>query len=78
MNRDDIVVIILNILFTATCTIMILWPLTFTQVPVEAVHNWYGKDLHTYLVFTHAMATGLWLFGEGLINTLWFISDKNA
>ena len=77
-NIEFIVIIVMNLVFTLVCAIMILWPLTFTQVPLNEVHNWYGKDLHTYLVFTHSLATGVWLLGEGVINILWIIHDKKG
>ena len=77
-NTDVVAGVLLNVIITITCAIAILWPLTYTQVPVESIHQWYGRDLHTYLIYLHTVTTFLWVLGEGVVNILWFVMNKKG
>ena len=45
----------------------ILYSLTYVAVPVEAAHEWYGRDLRTYLIAVHAFTLAFAL----LIDAIW-------
>ena len=55
---------------------MILYTLTYKSVPIQSQHEWYGSDLHTYLIVTHSMMFGLGLFMMVVANIL-LIADMN-
>ena len=72
MGRDDYIELFVNVLFTVTCAGMILYTLTFTQVPATAVNEWYGSSLETYLKYTHGLITSVWVLGEAILNLFFF------
>ena len=49
--------LIFNLVIVVICVGIILYSLTYTSVPVNAQHLWYGTDLHTYLFWDHLFTT---------------------
>ena len=60
----------LNLLVLGVTAGLILYTLTYTQVPVDAQHLWYGKDLQTYLFWDHLGCTAIGVFVAGIFNVL--------
>lgn len=63
-----------NLFIVLCCLGYILFTLTYTQVPVNYQHYWFGNNLHEFLVFEHALTTGMMLLGNLLATT--FIAVK--
>ena len=60
----------LNLLVLGITAGFILYTLTYTSVPVNAQHLWYGKDLQTYLFWNHLSTTSIGVFVAGIFNVL--------
>ena len=60
----------LNLLVLGITAGIILYTLTYTSVPVNAQHLWYGKDLQTYLFWNHLGCTIMGVFVDGIFNIL--------
>ena len=58
-----------NLFIILCCCGYILFTLTYTQVPVTYQHYWFGNNLHEFLVFEHALTTGIMLFGNLIATT---------
>ena len=59
-----------NLLVLGITAGVILYTLTYTAVPVQSQHLWYGKDLQTYLFWDHLGITIIGVFALGIFNTL--------
>lgn len=69
-------IIVMNVLLTVICFGLLLYTLTYRQVPIQSQHLWYGDNLHTYLIFTHLLDTVLWFIGTAIINIYWYVKVK--
>ena len=55
--KDNWLSIVVNFLVVALFAGVILFSLTYQAVPVEAQHQFYGTNLHNYLIFEHSVLT---------------------
>lgn len=62
--------LIVNLVILGITAGVILYTLTYTAVPVQSQHLWYGKDLQTYLFWDHLGITVIGVFAAGIFNTL--------
>jgi hypothetical protein len=50
--------IVLNVIIVGAIVGSILYTLTYKSVPLQYQHEWFGNDLHTFLVFDHSFTLG--------------------
>lgn len=68
--------VLFNIIWIAIMFGSILVTLTYTQVPFEWQHYWFGNDLHQFLIYVHALTLGLTIIGSVALTTTYIIVLK--
>ena len=51
--------VVINLGILAIFAGIILYTLTYKSVPINMQHEFFGQDLHTYLVWEHALTTAI-------------------
>ena len=74
--KENWFTIVVNIAIVAAIVGGILYTLTYKAVPVEAQHQFYGTNLHSYLVFEHAITTGIGILALVVVNIVLHITEK--
>lgn len=76
LNSKWFIPLIINLLIVGIIVGTILYTLTYKSVPIQSQHEWYGNDLHTYLIFTHSIVTIIGIVLLAIVNLVLFIQDK--
>ena len=69
--------VVINVVIVGCVVGSILYTLTYTGVPIQYQHEWFGTDLHKFLIFEHSMTLGLGILFALVFNIWLTVEGEN-